>query len=74
MESRVFLSQLLEELAAQGTGSYRVKVHPRSLSVAVGAEDGPMWKLCDAADLKCALSRDESVSREGFVLERAEIE
>lgn len=73
VESRVFLSQLLEELAPQGTGSYRVKVHPRSLSVAVGQKRANVEAL-RRRGFEVRFVPDQSVSREGFVLERAEIE
>lgn len=71
-ESRAFLKRLLSQLERGGHGAYRVKVNPRSLSVAVGQKRANVETL-DRLGYTVKFVPEEQVPRGGFVLESAEI-
>ena len=73
VESRVFLQRLEETLKKEGPGRYCVKVNPRSLSVAVGQKRANVEELCRCG-WRVRFIPEKGVPREGFVLERVEID
>ncbi len=70
VQSRVFLESLMPALQALGAGAYTVKVHPKSLSVAVGQGKRNVSLLKDAGFFVTFLP-DGSVEQGGFTAERA---
>ena len=73
VESRVFLRRLEEDLGHRGPGCYRVKVHPKSLSVAVGQKRKNLEALA-CRGFTVRMVPEESVPRGEFLVEQAEIE
>ena len=73
VESRVFLRRLEEDLKRRGPGCYRVKVHPKSLSVAVGQKRKNLEALA-CRGFTVRMVPEESVPRGEFLVEQAEIE
>lgn len=68
VQSRVFLERLLPELNVRGPGAYRVRVNPRSLSVALGQKRGNL-EILSKAGFAVQIYTDEAVPRDGFLVE-----
>lgn len=73
VESQVFLTRLVQALESQQAGRYLVKVNPRGLSVAVGQKRANV-KALERLGFQVRFVPEETVPRDGFVLERREIE
>ena len=69
----MFLRRLEEDLERRGPGCYRVKVHPKSLSVAVGQKRKNLEALA-CRGFTVRMAPEESVLRGEFLVEQAEIE
>lgn len=66
--SRIFLEQLQKKLSAGGPGEYTVRVHPKSLSVALGERKSNIERLKNRG-YSVSFRQDDSIERNGFLLE-----
>ncbi len=73
VQSRVFLDSLLPVLEAQGAGSYTVRVHPKTISVALGERKGNV-KLLKDRGYTAVFRQDEKIERGGFAVEKTSME
>lgn len=69
VQSRVFLERLLPALDARGPGAYRVGVHPRGLSVALGQKRSNLAMLLESG-YEVSFQPDEEVPRGQFAIEQ----
>ncbi len=68
VQSKMFLEKLLSGLSFHGPGSYRVRVHSKSLSVALGERKSNLERL-KGSGYSVSFCQDDTVERNGFLIE-----